>query len=158
MKKLLFSILFAVSAVANLAPITTYASSTSPSVHVRFAADDAAKKCRDDGGVPTSGVLGTKCVGGDQGGGYQNPIFAMTSKIIYYAVGFMGLAMVGLLVFAGIRYITSAGNPDDVKAAKGMITQVLTALVLFAIMGAVLTLILPVDDKEKVELFRNTQP
>lgn len=157
MKKLFTALFLAIAVFAFFAPSVTLASPASHKhFQFRLAADDAAKQCRDKGGVPTSGVLGDKCVGGTDANdkNYQNPIFAMTSKIIYYTIGFMGLAMVGLLVFAGIRYITSAGNPDDVKAAKGMITQVLTALVLFAIMGAVLALILPVDNNGNLELFR----
>lgn len=147
MKKFLAVLLFAVAIATTFAPSQSLAFSNTHSIFsfkLADAASDAAKACREKGGVPTSGVLGAgRCVGGEQGGSYQNPIFAMTSIIITIAISFMGLAMVGLLVFAGIRYITSGGSPDDVKAAKGMISSVLTALVLFAIMGAVLTLILP---------------
>ncbi len=146
MKKLLASFVLAIGVTSIFVPNVTMAASNNHNFHFRLAADDAAKKCRDKGGVPTSGVLGDKCVGGTGADGkYQNPIFSMTSLLITIAISFMGLAMMGLLVFAGIRYITSAGNPDDVKAAKSLITQVITALVLFAIMGAVLTLILPLN-------------
>lgn len=150
MKKLFAILLFAVGAASVLIPSASLAT-TNSQLYFQFRLADAAKDCRDRGGVPTSGVLevpslgitGTKCIGGEDSKGYQNPIFALVSIIIQIAISFMGLAMVGLLVFAGIRYITSAGNPDDVKAAKGMINSVLTALILFFVMGAVLTLILP---------------
>lgn len=113
---------------------------------IKLAARTEAQICRDSGGVPTSGAFGDKCIGGND----QNPIFDMLSIFLTFFVSAFGLAMVAILVWAGIRYITSAGSPDDVKEAKNLIKAVITALILFAIMFAVLRIILP----EGIGIFR----
>lgn len=70
-------------------------------------------------------------------------IFAYLRMIIQYLSGAVGLVVVLLIVIGGIQYITSAGNPAGVKAAKTRITNAITGLILFLLMFAILNFLIP---------------
>jgi hypothetical protein len=98
-------------------------------------ATDSSKdaKC---GGVATSIDYGC---GSSKGG----PIYGFLRGIIKFAGGLVGLLVIMMLIIGGIRYITSAGNPKLVAAAKNQITNAIIGLVLFALMLAILNFLLP---------------
>lgn len=52
------------------------------------------------------------------------------SNIVKAALEFVGAVAVILLVYAGIRYITSGGDPKQVQAARQIITYAIIGLVL----------------------------
>lgn len=52
------------------------------------------------------------------------------SNIVKAALEFVGAVAVILLVYAGIRFITSGGDPKQVQAARQIITYALIGLVL----------------------------
>jgi hypothetical protein len=63
--------------------------------------------------------------------------------IIQFLSGAVGLVVVLLIVIGGVQYITSAGDPAGVKAAKSRITNAITGLVLFLLMFAILNFLIP---------------
>lgn len=143
MKRLLGSIILGLvfTVIANPVKVSAATPDTTASInHSSFKLAITAQQCKDRGGIRTSGVFGQdNCVGSDN----QNPIFSMLSIFLRFFMGALGIAMVAVLVYAGIRYIVSAGSPDEVKGAKNMIKAVLTALVLFVIMNAILEIVIP---------------
>ncbi len=88
------------------------------------------------GGVATSIDYGC---GNAKGG----PIYGFLRGIIKFAGGLVGLLVIMMLIIGGIRYITSAGNPKLVAAAKNQIVNAIIGLVLFALMLAILNFLLP---------------
>lgn len=83
----------------------------------------------------------TKCLDNNSANG--GVIFAYLRIIIAFLSGAVGLVVVMMLVIGGIRYITSAGDPGQIKAAKNQVTNALTGLVLFALMFAILNFLIP---------------
>jgi hypothetical protein len=63
--------------------------------------------------------------------------------IIKFLSGAIGLVIVLMIVIGGVQYITSAGDPGAVKAAKGRIVNAIVALILFILMFAILNFIIP---------------
>lgn len=57
--------------------------------------------------------------------------------------GGVGTVIMLVLVWAGIGYITSAGQPENLKAAKKKIENALTALVLFLLTVAIMNFLVP---------------
>jgi hypothetical protein len=108
-----------------------------------------AKDCRDQKGVPVSGVLGSALGVGDNciGNSGINPIFELVGIFIRFFGTIFGLILVGMLVYAGFLYVTSDGSPDATKEAKDRIKGVVTGIILFTLMMAILQFVLPGDQK-----------
>ena len=94
------------------------------------------------GGVKVSDALGN-CPGGSD----INPIFALAAKFIQFATGLFGLLFVLMIVVAGLQYVVSDGNSDIAREAKDRIRNAVVGFVLFALMFALLRVILPPDVK-----------
>jgi hypothetical protein len=75
--------------------------------------------------------------------GQHGIIFSYLKMIIQFLSGAVGLVVVLLIVIGGVQYITSAGDPAGVKAAKSRITNAITGLVLFLLMFAILNFLIP---------------
>jgi len=54
----------------------------------------------------------------------------IASNIIKIVLGFLGVIFLGLLVYAGFKYMTAAGNEDSVADAKKIIIQAVIGLVI----------------------------
>jgi hypothetical protein len=57
--------------------------------------------------------------------------------------GAVGITIILMLIVAGIQYITSAGDPTAVKSAKNRVVNAITALVLYLMMFAILSFLVP---------------
>ena len=57
--------------------------------------------------------------------------------------GLVGITIIIMIIWAGIQYITSAGDPGSTKDAKGRLTNAITALLLFLMMFAILQFLVP---------------
>lgn len=57
--------------------------------------------------------------------------------------GLVGITVVGVMIFAGIQYSTSSGDPSAAAAAKKRISNAVLALVLFATMYGFLQWVVP---------------
>lgn len=100
---------------------TTYAQQGQNSTNVK---DSALKDCSDD-----------KC---DLVRKYINPIIAFLTAVV-------GLAVVGAIIFGGIRYAASEGDPQKAAAAKAQIRGAIIALVCFMFLYAAINWLVPGD-------------
>ena len=98
----------------------------------------AASCGTDSNGKPLTTSIDYGC--GSSAGG---PIYGFLRGIIKFASGLVGLVVIMMLIIGGIRYITSAGNPKLVAAAKMQIINSVIGLVLFGLMLAILNFLLP---------------
>jgi hypothetical protein len=87
-------------------------------------------------GSPIDSSTSVKCSGGGL-------IFNYLVIIIQFLSGAIGLVIVLMIVIGGVQYITSAGDPGAVKAAKQRIVNAITGLVLFLLMFAILNFLIP---------------
>lgn len=70
-------------------------------------------------------------------GGYTTGILAndvpqIIGYILNVLLGLLGLALVILLVYAGYLYLTSQGNDEQIKKAKGTITNAIIGIAIVA--------------------------
>jgi hypothetical protein len=86
-------------------------------------------------------LSGKDCIPNDGSNG--GPIMIYLVMVIQYASSAVGLVIVLMIVIGGVQYITSAGDPGAVKAAKGRITNAIIALICFFLMFAILNFIIP---------------
>lgn len=70
-------------------------------------------------------------------------IVAYLKRILQFLSGGVGIVVLLMMTIAGVQYITAAGQPEQVKAAKNRIQNAITALVLFLIAFAFLNFIIP---------------
>ena len=78
----------------------------------------------EDGGLST--------IGAEAYGETGNPkdIRAIIATIIKVVLGFLGVIFVVLLIFAGIKYMTSGGDQEKVKDAVGQIKNAVIGLII----------------------------
>jgi hypothetical protein len=119
---------------------------------------DASGKCASD----IVGVSKTVCIalpvslsdqkqGGCPKGQYElsndpakgGAIVVYLRSILKLLSGAVGLLIVLMLVIAGVQYIVSLGDPGRVKSAKDRIQNTLIALVLYLMMFAILSFLIP---------------
>lgn len=103
----------------------------------------AAAPCDTNTQIQLSAPLlsGKDCI--DKAGTNGGPIMAYLVMVIQYFSSAVGLIIVLMIVIGGVQYVTSAGDPGAVKAAKGRITNAIIALLAFFLMFAVLNFIIP---------------
>jgi hypothetical protein len=82
-----------------------------------------------------AGTISNKSPGG--------AIVAYLKTILQFLAGGVGLVILLMMVIAGVQYITSAGDPGLVKAAKTRIINAITALLLFILAYAIINFIVP---------------
>ncbi len=70
----------------------------------------------------TDQVAGTASLG-------QMDIGQIVARIIRIVLGFLGTIFLILTIYSGFRWMTSAGNEDAIKKAKGTITAAIIGLV-----------------------------
>lgn len=71
------------------------------------------------------------------------PIPETVVTIINFMSFGVGIVVVGLIVVAGIQYITSGGVPQKIEAARHRITNAIIALVLYVFMFAIIQWLIP---------------
>jgi hypothetical protein len=75
--------------------------------------------------------------------GLQNkPLEQMVGSIINVVLGFLGIVLLGLLLYAGFTWMTAGGDEDKVKKAKGMITNAIIGLVIIVAAFAISSFVL----------------
>lgn len=77
--------------------------------------------------------------------GYDGPtlncIFLLIQTIISWALTFAGVVAVILIIFSGIKFITSGGDPKQVEGAKKTLTYAIAGLVLVLLSFTIINLI-----------------
>jgi len=77
------------------------------------------------------------------GNAYGNsPIFSLVQGISNYIVGIIGSVAVLIIIISGIQMVTSAGNPDGIKAGKKRLVTAITSLFVLVAMRVILNLII----------------
>lgn len=66
----------------------------------------------------------------------------MLTALILLVLGIAGLIAVAFLVFAGFRYITSAGNEDQAEAAKKTIINAIIGIVVIILSYSIVTVVI----------------
>ena len=82
-------------------------------------------------------------VGRDAGINTSRNVYQIAGSIINVILGFLGLVLLGYLIYAGFLWMTSGGESDKAKEARTMIANAIIGLVIivaaFAISNFVLT-------------------
>jgi hypothetical protein len=87
-------------------------------------------------------IFGKKnCIINDAGNG--GAIVGYTQLILRLLAIAVGLIIVLMIIIAGIQYITSRGEPENVKNAKNRLVNAIIALVLFLMMYAIIGYLVP---------------
>ena len=103
---------------------------------------DATHQCgKGDNAVDTKFDFG--CVGDDYDGDTLNPILDVLYAIIRFLSLGVGIVIVGSIIWAGIQYSSSQGNPEQTQAAKSRIQNAITGLVLYMFIYALIQYLVP---------------
>lgn len=103
-----------------------------------FAASNKVK-CPD--GTTASGGSLAEC-GGLKGSSNQNDLMAQANTIINVVIGVIGFVAVAFIIFGGVQYTTSAGDPGKVKKAKDTILYGIIGLVVAMLAYAIVNFVL----------------
>lgn len=67
-----------------------------------------------------------------------SPVYALMAFIINKAILLLGGLAVLAIIIAGIQYITSQGNPEQIKTAKSRLINAVIGLILLALTGVIM--------------------
>jgi hypothetical protein len=131
---------FAMSlSVSALAPVTVYAGGDSPEAQEAANLDTQATggACggTDERQVKTIINIGCR--------GRGNPIVDLLFAVIRILSIGVGIVVIGSIIFAGIQYVTSAGDPQNTAKAIERIRNTVIALVLYIFAYALLNWLIP---------------
>ena len=102
--------------------------------------------------TPTPVFAGRTCGSGDDAyeasidlgcSGHGNPITDLVFAIVRFLTTGVGLVVVGSLIYAGIQYTGSRGDPQATAAAQNRIRNNVIALLMFMFAYAILNYIIP---------------
>lgn len=77
-----------------------------------------------------SGVTGT------------NDVYTIAGRIINVVLGFLGIVLLGYLLYAGFLWMTSGGESDKAEQARTMITNAIIGLVIIVAAFAISSFVL----------------
>lgn len=95
---------------------------------------------------------GTTCGSGDYAvetaidlgcSGQGNPITDMLGGVIQYVGAFAGIVAAGAIVWAGIQYAASQGDPQKVSSAKNRLLNAIIGLVFYVFLYAIIEFLVP---------------
>jgi uncharacterized membrane protein YuzA (DUF378 family) len=137
-----------------------YAASPAPAAPVAPAAPDATvasptSPCGDTTDTSPKGLVlqGATSTGSDCSGAGVNSVIKAVVNILSTVVG---IAAVIMVILAGFKYVTSAGDSGKVSSAKNTLVYALVGLAVAAV-ALVLPLILPLRPSPQCPL-RSTNP
>ncbi|MEI6529230.1 MAG: hypothetical protein WCN88_02375 [Candidatus Falkowbacteria bacterium] len=79
---------------------------------------------------------------GNQDGKNVTDIRVIIGKIIQVVLGFIAAIFLALVIFAGFRYMTAAGNQDQTKKAVGQIRDAVIGLIVVLAAWGITTFVL----------------
>ena len=103
-----------------------------------FAASNKVK-CPD--GTTANGGSLAEC-GGLKNDSNKNDLMPQANAIINVVIGVIGFVAVAFIIFGGIQYTTSAGDPGKVKKAKDTILYGIIGLVVAMLAYAIVNFVL----------------
>lgn len=74
--------------------------------------------------------------------GGEGDLKTLIATILNFFLGFLGFVMVVMFIYAGVLYVTSAGNEENVGKAKKILLYVVIGLLLIAISYAAVNTLL----------------
>ena len=105
-------------------------------------------KCASTGGIKSDSCVkvgvkigGQDCIENNANNG--GAVVVYLKLALQFLSGGVGLVILLMLMIAGVQYITSAGDPVQVKSAKERVVNALTALMLFILAFAIISFIVP---------------
>ena len=66
---------------------------------------------------------------------------AVFARLLYYVIGFAAIAVFIMFLLGGFKWLTSAGNPKNVEAARNTLTYAVVGLVVILLSYLILVLI-----------------
>jgi hypothetical protein len=90
-------------------------------------------------------VGGNRCVQNSENSLENNAIVVYLRYLIQFLTAGVGLVITIMIVLGGVQYITAGENSQKVQAAKQKIFNAVLALILFILMYALLSYLVPVD-------------
>lgn len=69
-------------------------------------------------------------IGAVYGGRQPEDIRIVATKIIQWALGFLALIFLVLIIFAGFKWMTSGGNEEEVKKAQALMKNAVIGLII----------------------------
>jgi len=75
------------------------------------------------------------------GGTYDNFLQTRTGEIIGTILSFVGVLFLGLMMYAGILWMTAQGNEQQITKAKGMLTNAIIGIIVVFAAYAITTFI-----------------
>lgn len=84
--------------------------------------------------------LGVDCVGGS-GLNNEDPR-VIAGRLIQVALGLIGIIVVVLIIWAGFRWMTSAGREDEITAAKKTLTAAVIGLLIILMAYSITTFVI----------------
>lgn len=91
----------------------------------------------------TSMIDGTDNIGAvEEATGGESDLKGILKTLLNYALTFLGFVMVVMVIYAGVLYITAAGNEDNVGKAKKILLYCVIGVVLIFISYAFVNTIL----------------
>lgn len=81
--------------------------------------------------IDTSGLDSQdKALMGSSGLGANDNLASIISVLISVVLGFLGIVFLGLTIMAGFKWMTSEGNEEEIKKAKGSIKNSVMGLLI----------------------------
>jgi len=83
------------------------------------------------------------CLGNAYDGQAYNPVLDMMFALLRFISAGVGLIVIGSIIWAGIQYSTSRGNPQSTEASIKRVTNAVIALLLYIFSFAILNFLVP---------------
>ncbi len=83
------------------------------------------------------------CLGNSYDGEALNPVLDMLFALLRFVSAGVGLVVIGSIIWAGIQYSTSRGNPQSTEASIKRVTNAVIALLLYIFSFAILNFLVP---------------
>lgn len=83
------------------------------------------------------------CLGNSYDGEELNPVLDMLFALLRFVSAGVGLVVIGSIIWAGIQYSTSRGNPQSTEAAIKRVTNAVIALMIYIFSFAILNFLVP---------------
>ena len=111
---------------------------------VEFAIEEGKYQCGTGENKVTTGLnLGCKGQAIEASGEDINPILDMAFAFFRFLSAGVGLIVVGSIIYAGIQYTASRGNPQSTEAAIKRVISSVTALILYIFIFAIANFLVP---------------
>jgi len=139
------SVLF-VTVLLAVSYIAVFATSTATAAAAKPAPKATTTACPDGSAPPCgTGIISDKAAKGNCVGSLTNcDIFNQyVNPFINFLAALVGVAVVISIIYGGIQYGSSAGDPQKITAAKTRIRNALIALVTFMFLFSLLKFLLP---------------